>query len=55
MNFSSIGWLTAPKDVSVDRLVRKIEESQCGFSSTLQGGVHIEATVVNCKTAGRLS
>ena len=29
--------MAAPRDVSVDQLVKKIEESQYGFSSTLQG------------------
>ena len=29
--------MAAPKDVSVDHLVKKIEESQYGFNSTLQG------------------
>ena len=29
--------MAAPKDVSVDQLVKKIEESQYGFNSTLQG------------------
>ena len=29
--------MAAPRDVSVEQLVKKIEESQYGFSSTLQG------------------
>ena len=29
--------MAAPRDVNVDQLVKKIEESQYGFNSTLQG------------------